>query len=381
MTQLNQNTRRPRQALEDISRKYPGLWKKIDAARALRAKKLKPWPEVCFIPASIINDIFYQNDLLYCVPTAENDTSFEIARLSALAAWRVTQGIYRFDDDIYEAVRNTPIEGDFPWKVLCHIPEWCIYIETPNFSFMNEKIYGVWMHIDWQNDSEFGTLCMVFDSNLPFPLLLHLNEKPIHEQYAHILKASLTKNSVDKQKSADFYVAMVGFLTSVVSLGIFICTQAAEVGSGVVRPAKPMPQRIKRGEFRLFPPSRAATWEVGVRMGAALRQARQRTAASEGGEDGSQNAPRAHIRRAHWHKAVTGPRKLEDGTVVPTSQRKLKVRWQPPLAINVKDLGALPATVRAVGSRAGTVLPKSPGALASRLASAALAPAAEARRV
>ena len=85
-------------------------------------------------------------------------------------------------------------------------------------------------------------------------------------------------------------------------------------------------------------------------MGAALRQARQRTAASEGGEDGSLNAPRGHIRRAHWHNAVTGPRKLEDGTVLSTSQRKLKVRWQPPLAINLNDVSELPATIRTVGS-------------------------------
>jgi len=67
---------------------------------------------------------------------------------------------------------------------------------------------------------------------------------------------------------------------------------------------------------------------------------------------------------------VTGPRKLENGTFVPTSQRKLKVRWQQPLAINVKDLGALPATVRAVGPRAALL--KRLGALACQPALPAL---------
>jgi len=37
-----------------------------------------------------------------------------VGRLAALGSWRVTQGVYRFDQDLYEAVRGTPLEGDLP---------------------------------------------------------------------------------------------------------------------------------------------------------------------------------------------------------------------------------------------------------------------------
>ena len=42
----------------------------------------------------------------------------DVGRLAALRSWRVTQGVYRFDQDLYEAVRGTPIEGDLPAEIL-----------------------------------------------------------------------------------------------------------------------------------------------------------------------------------------------------------------------------------------------------------------------
>ena len=48
---------------------------------------------------------------------------------------------------------------------------------------------------------------------------------------------------------------------------------------------------------------------------------------------------------------LSEPGKLDDGMVLPTSERKLNVRWQPPLAINLKELaGEVPATIGAVAS-------------------------------
>ena len=49
----------------------------------------------------------------------------------ALAAWRVTQGIYRFDPTTFDALWETPVTGDIPTEVLFHLPEWCVYIPTP----------------------------------------------------------------------------------------------------------------------------------------------------------------------------------------------------------------------------------------------------------
>ena len=55
----------------------------------------------------------------------------DVGLLAAIGTWRYSQGIYRFDDSVYEALRDTVPSGDMPVDVLYRLPEWCVYIETP----------------------------------------------------------------------------------------------------------------------------------------------------------------------------------------------------------------------------------------------------------
>lgn len=51
----------------------------------------------------------------------------DVARLGALGAWRVSQGIYRFDPALYGALPSTPVDGELPCEVLYRLPEWCVF--------------------------------------------------------------------------------------------------------------------------------------------------------------------------------------------------------------------------------------------------------------
>lgn len=57
--------------------------------------------------------------------------------------------------------------------------------------------------------------------------------------------------------------------------------------------------------------------------------------------------PRPHIRRAHWHTILHGPR-LRDGAPIPSAERRAELRWLPPIAVRMDDPDALPATIRPV---------------------------------
>jgi hypothetical protein len=263
------------------------------------------------------------------------------------------------------------MDSGFPLEALHHLPDWCVYIETPGLLFMGEKVHGAWIHVDWDASSEMFYLCILTDAEVQITISVQLTHESIEEQLKKIAAKYFSQREIYIFSKSKLLIDSVSLLSTLISLALFLCTQAAEVGGSSERPANPAPRRRQGAEFRTLAPNRVTTWEVGVRMGAALREARQRAAASEGiGEEGFRNSPRGHIRRAHWHNVVSGPRKTQDGAVLPTSQRKVKVRWQQPLAINVKDLGALPATVRAVGPRAA--LPKRLGALACQPALPAL---------
>ena len=94
--------------------------------------------------------------------------------------------------------------------------------------------------------------------------------------------------------------------------------------------------RTKRGD-RFFPPDAPQKWNVGVRLGAKLRRALHDPTDSDGSTDVRM---RPHVRRAHWHRFWTGPRK--------STERKLRAKWLPPTPVNVASYDELPSVVRPV---------------------------------
>ena len=131
----------------------------------------------------------------------------------------------------------------------------------------------------------------------------------------------------------------------VVSLLLYLCSQASDVAGKHGTPGNPEPVRTRRDGWKLFPVPGPRTWDVGVRLGAALRRAYQ--AEQTGADSGTHAGPRPHIRRAHWHTVLSGPR-LRDGHPVPSAQRQAELRWMPPIAVNLEDAADLPATIRKV---------------------------------
>ncbi len=92
------------------------------------------------------------------------------------------------------------------------------------------------------------------------------------------------------------------------------------------------------GIFNAWEKSSPTTWEVAYRLGARLRAAIREV---DDVEPGTHASPRAHIRRAHWHSIWTGP--------IDSNQRKIVLKWLPPIPVNVDDDEELPAVIRPVG--------------------------------
>ncbi|MFL9999371.1 hypothetical protein PQR34_49145, partial [Paraburkholderia sediminicola] len=79
--------------------------------------------------------------------------------LATLAGWRVTQGVYRFDPTLYNALIATPIEGKLPTELLSRLPEWTVYIETPGMRWVGEPLHGVFAQVgDLHDGAEVLTL-------------------------------------------------------------------------------------------------------------------------------------------------------------------------------------------------------------------------------
>jgi hypothetical protein len=81
---------------------------------------------------------------------------------------------------------------------------------------------------------------------------------------------------------------IVRILWPIISLLLYLCSEAGQIGDGLRRPANPQPKRTRQG-WRHFPADRPTTWEVGVRTGAALRRAYQQQANKDSVTTGRQD--------------------------------------------------------------------------------------------
>lgn len=166
---------RLRNHLKTISLSYPGCWKQIDQYRQGRGGGLADWPDWCFCPlAASANIIASQIDA-----GASHAALYDVAKIGALAAWRVTQTVYRFDPDMLAALIDTST-SDLPIDVLFRLPEWCLYIETPGLHWLSSPLTGFFAHLEYDLKTGRPELRFLFDTdeadgpNL-MPQQLHLN--------------------------------------------------------------------------------------------------------------------------------------------------------------------------------------------------------------
>jgi hypothetical protein len=109
--------------------------------------------------------------------------------------------------------------------------------------------------------------------------------------------------------------------TPLVSVLLYLCADEAEARptrDPARRPERPGIKHNRSGEPHQ-PPGKPEVWETGFALGAALRDARS--------GDASSGTVRGHVRRAHWHTVLSGPRDRE---------QKRTLRWFPPIPVNLR---------------------------------------------
>ncbi len=227
----------------------------------------------------------------------------DVARLSGLAAWRATQGVYQFDPDLYAALITTPVEC-LPAEVLTLMPEWGVYIETPEL----DGFCGFFAHCDYDPRTKAP--------ELRFLLNTENNLVPV----AVPITGGMLSDAIDIA-TPGFGGRVAHLCRPLISLVLYICSVSADFGH--YSAYKPASVKTKRGP-RMFPPDKPVIIKTGEHIGSVLRASRQ-AQPYPASQIPAGRTVQPHVRRAHWHGYWSG------------KPRQFQIRWLPPVLVKASE--------------------------------------------
>jgi len=312
----------------EMAQKYPKCWKQLEMMRAHKGGKLGDWPNWCYVPVAASYGVVSQGGMI-----TDIERSQDVAKMHCLGAWRLTQGIYRFDETLFDELTKTPFTGDMPSELLFRLPEWCVYIVLERGG-MN----GVFVALEHDMNDGHPELRILMDTedNELFSIPIHIEGdiKTGLEKGISFSKAQQKKVGSDsllewmEEAEDDIKELSAAMLGKIMSLILYLCSDSMDIWSDQApdrEPAYPSPKKTKKGP-KYYPPPKPTVWQTGYRLGQFIKQQRERTTQGPGDSEGAGGQRVPHIRKAHWHTYWTGPRKQPE-------LRQRELRWIPPLPI------------------------------------------------
>lgn len=221
---------RPSKLLRKVNEKFPHAWEAYENYRLQRGKNFLSWPDWCYCPQDVAHAFDSEN--------GKNRTlSQETIEIAALAAWRLGQGIYRFDPALVDAIMAE--QPSFSVTEIVNLPEWCLYIDAPPCL----EIYGCFAFLDYSGSDQPPTLYLLLDT-------------------AEQLQAISLKLSPDEimGEIRQHNIAVQPVIISLLQLLIFICTKA-NYGPDQRPPCRPRPKRTKSG-WKMFAPNKPVIFNL-----------------------------------------------------------------------------------------------------------------------
>lgn len=323
---------RPQQLLKEIAKAYPNVWQQVKQFRAAKGKDLPNWADWCYLPIAAGVAIATQgnNSKLYQAMFNKINPAIIVAG----ATWRITQGVYRFDAELYNTLVNQPLEGNIPCEVLKRLPEWCVYIEM-----YDDEIEGFWAHLedDINTDRIELRLVIMFKDGVNTSVPIHLGNWTIEEGLQRMIQEA--QQHVQGYKVPQLPDELIKKIASMIQLVLYLCADNIDITQ---LPQHPRYRVRRSGQVDVV--RKVRTWDVGVRIGATIRKYRNERITAESQEHEqrqlkTRQSPRPHIRKAHWHSYWVGKR---DG------ERKLILKWLPPIPVNMEEGGEQPIVIHRV---------------------------------
>lgn len=329
---MKKETYLPLDILKKITAHYPKAWEQMEMFHNANGEpNLGTWPEWCYAPMSAALAVASQGYDLNKLPIGIRMEITSIAQaIFALAPWRPSKEVYVIDEDLKDLLFEQDGELDVPDEILLQLPYPCFYVELPNTYYRADKIHGFFVTLEYDvinGDKELKPVFLTDNGDI-FSYSIHIGAKTIEESVDMLDKQALENTNGDKELKRLALRAMQDsaetkiFLKQILQVILYILAQNAEI-----TPSSEQSFITKRGKTLKDKYSEIRKWDVGIRVGAAIRQQkiREQSEWSERNQSGH-NSPRPHIRRGHWHHFWTGPKTQPE-------ERKLILKWLSPMTV------------------------------------------------
>lgn len=393
----------PERVVEFAGRGFDDFWRIAEQVRRkpeLLVGGHGAWQPWCYLPVNAVTGIaahLVQDE--YTLDDVEMQLSSATRLLTATCAWRMTKGVYIFDPEVLKALVETRADEEPPHEMFLHLPEWCPYIATPGlevmegvavhgfFAYVDDRNHGASRHyapelnfeilIDPANSPNDDHLFMVGVGDLSVLAEASEDRDPSADLRQRVLEVCRSREFVHSRTNVplgggSFLAATTEHLQGVLnnpktpfhatasktpeqdrnevmayfaqmharlgSLLLYLVSDRADVDAAAGNAMQSVVANERRGA-RTYPARQIHQWEVGYRIGAQIRAFEASTPSA--GPDGSGSSVRPHVRKAHWHSFWTGPRDQPE-------KRKKRVRWLPPIPVNVEGSESLVPTVHRV---------------------------------
>ncbi len=313
---------RPLYDLWRMEKDFPSIWCDVNNVREGLEDGSFSWPSWCFVPIAGCLAIVVNR-------TGGTPLDFEgVLRgqvLHALAGWRITKIIYRFDDFLAKELIKTPLQ-EIPSEIFLCLPAWSVYVDISNIF---PKIDGVYVSLDY-SDEYGGELRLIYclPGGQYESVAISLTEKTVESGIRSVEKSGLGKIEeyfgvrvpVDLMDSES-----ISFHGQILSLVLYLCSEKPDLVGDLPKSKK----KKRSGKTYYVPVSCPNLVVVGERVGGKIKEA------VEGGREMTSSASRPHVRRAHWHTFWTGK-----GRSIPV------LRWLAPIIVNADNEEIVTTTIK-----------------------------------
>jgi hypothetical protein len=259
----------------------------------LLLQKERDWHQAVLLPIGLAQHLVLQDARLRARINQQQLASGDFERLlqlnlmacdlAAMLPWDLTKGAYLFDADLFEALITAPLER-LPAALLTRLPEYAPLLVFPQ---PWQGAVAAWVHLDVDNrfgnpHLEFRALLLA-ESGRRLPLLLDLKEDILEDCIQATQEETLRSQQVMGIEGVSFPQGVFPIVRGLLNLTLYLASEEPDL-SQRPRPLPKLEARRRDAVPRVYPEASPQRIEVGWRLGAALREARQaqRTASGVG---------------------------------------------------------------------------------------------------